>query len=214
MIISSSRVVLTALLVACGIIVGLVVQVRGLRDELRSTEEQSMSMLEGTLMPISAAASLSGDSVLLGQIPSAGQVYFVFNTRCPFCRRNIETWNTLRRRLDSIAIPVLGISLDSAAATSAYITENQVEFETVVFSDERMKHAYRFGTLPQTLVVDSTGRLLLSRVGVLNEGSALDSVFATAQQLVVAHEQPRPPERRHESESAGRVIPDPDRESP
>ncbi|MFO7894815.1 MAG: redoxin domain-containing protein [Longimicrobiales bacterium] len=183
MSLSDSRVLVTALVAACVIIVALVVQIRSVRDDLAIERTENLSMPEGTYIPFSPGLSVAGDSVVVGEVDSEGQLLFVYNTRCPYCLRSIDAWNSLARRLDPNVVEVTGISMDSIEATSTYRQENALDFESAVLLDARMKDAYRFRTVPQTILVNSEGRVVLSRVGVLRHGPAVDSIMEAVRTL-------------------------------
>ncbi len=125
----------------------------------------------------------------MGQSNLDGQVYLVYNTRCPYCVRSVEAWKELSTRVSvSGRVQVIGVSLDSAHLTRAYQVEHALSFPSVLVTDQRMKDVHRFGTVPQTLVLDSSGRVTLSRIGVLEIGLGLDSIMVAIESLARAQE--------------------------
>ena len=51
------------------------------------------------------------------------------------------------------------------------------------FPEEKLRYLYRVGGVPQVIVLDHEGQVIHTRPGELEEGAALDSVFAAAVKL-------------------------------
>jgi peroxiredoxin len=155
------------------------VEVRSMRAEFGLFVENASAMAPGSLAPITDAIDLEGNSVLLGSSVAQVRVYLVFNTQCPFCPMNVPFWTALSERYRSVPeVEVLGISLDSAEATVRFQEEHRLLFRTVVLADPRHKQSHRFDAVPQTVVLDSSGRVAFVRVGVIDSEAAADSVHA------------------------------------
>src|SRR5690606_26990496 len=104
------------------------------------------------------------------------QVLFVFNTRCPYCRRSIPEWN----RLAGLAaarpdLHVYGISLDPDSATRAYVRDHAVAFPVTRFPEPKLVELYRVTGVPLTLVLDAEGRVLEAFRGLVGPAVA-DSI--------------------------------------
>lgn len=83
-----------ALLLATALVVVLGLQGRATRSDVRETESQLLlareranALFPNLYAPTLKAESLEGDSVTLGTADAVAQVYFVYNTRCPYCSR-------------------------------------------------------------------------------------------------------------------------------
>ena len=48
------------------------------------------------------------------------------------------------------------------------------------FPEEKLRYLYRANGVPQVIVLDHEGRVIHTRPGELEEGAALDSLFAAA----------------------------------
>lgn len=172
----SGRLLLTAVLLLAGLVVILSREVTALRGRLSQSQMRAAAMLPGAYAPQVTVASLNGDTVQLGMPGGRGAVYFVYNTRCHYCRESLTAWRNLHARYGaSDSLLVVGISLDDPGLTDQFKREHSLPF-TNVSIDERMRDLHRFGVVPQTVVLDPEGRVVLARVGVLNLGSSVDSV--------------------------------------
>ncbi len=159
--------------------------VRQLREEIGVLLERASVMPIGSFSPLAALPDLDGDTIHLGWSKARVRVYFVFNTRCPFCERNIPFWKELSEEFEGVPeVEVFGISLDSLGATASYHREKGVNFRTGVLTDPRLKDSHRFDVVPQTIVVDSAGRVILVRVGVIEGQIAADSVRSKVAEVI------------------------------
>jgi len=77
-------------------------------------------------------------------------------------------------------VQVVALTTDSMRAAAAYAESNQLPFPLVPFTTPKIISLYRAFSVPQTVVIDSNGRVLFSRNGVINTKQALDSVVAAA----------------------------------
>jgi peroxiredoxin len=172
------------LLLATGLVVVLGLRARALRMEVAGLLIRANSLPEGSLAPLVGAPTLAHDSVLLGSTDRHGLLYLVYNTRCPHCETSLPAWIELYNLFDkSGEISVLAISLDTPDLTREFQANHSLGFETVVLTDPRVKDIHRFGVVPQTILLDPDGRVVLARVGVLEFGPAFDSVFAAIDEL-------------------------------
>ena len=175
------RVLLVAgLLAATTLVVLLGNEVRSLRADARLTSERQQYMLTDLYVPRLEVAALGGRRVVIGE-PPAGQreVLFVYNTSCGFCRGTVPAWNHIAREAARRGVNVYGLSLDGLDATVRYSAENELGFTTLLLVSDRAKALLRAEAVPQTLVVDSDGRVVMARPGVLTE-AATDTVLTIA----------------------------------
>jgi thiol-disulfide isomerase/thioredoxin len=138
-------------------------------------------------VPPVPASFLTGDTITLGAPPSGTrQVMLVFTTTCPYCRASLPAWQSLAERADSLrnigisAPRIVGLSLDSIDATTAYVQEHALNFPVTQFESRRNQALYRTRSVPLILIVDSDSRVAYSRMGVLTTSAALDSVWRAA----------------------------------
>jgi peroxiredoxin len=173
-----------ALLVAAALVVTLGLQKRSLSAEYMELLQRERLPYEGLWVPTFQATTLTGEPVVIGRAEEGTrQVLFLFDTTCPFCRTSLPAWKNLSDRLASIGEPVVhvyGISLSPDAETRLYVEEQRLTFPVLRFPEEKLRLLYRANGVPQVIVLNHEGRVIHTRPGELEEGAALDSVFAAA----------------------------------
>jgi peroxiredoxin len=99
-----------------------------------------------------------------GEVDSTAQVkvFFVFTTHCPFCTETLSVWDQIVRRFKDPNQPAfIGICLDNAEATRAYIHEHQPMFPVFLSRDRQsFTKAHKLNGVPQTIVTSISGRVL------------------------------------------------------
>jgi peroxiredoxin len=167
-----------ALAFAAVITLALARENRSLMQAARHLRGQQRLPHARDVVPPVRAPRLDGDSVTLGAGPTAVQVLFVFTTTCPYCIETLPAWEQIATRLSKTSDVVLyGVSLDADSATRPYVAAHQLTFPIVRFPSQRAAAWYRALGGPLTLAIDSTGRILYARAGVLTP-AAQDSLFA------------------------------------
>lgn len=172
-----------ALAAAAILVVVLGMRVRALNRENEELFRRLTRPVAGMYVPAFTSAALEGGGPVRVASPVRGrQVLFVFTTTCPYCRTSIPVWKSIGATVEAAYGPgsAVGVSLDSAQKTLAYVRRHQLSYPVVRFPDVRSERLYRTRSVPVTMVVDSTGRVVFSRVGELKAGVAVDSVLAAA----------------------------------
>lgn len=167
----------------CALIVTLSIQLQGSREQSAALADRMIRLHAGAFVPVVESATTDGSSVLLGDPgPSRYHLYFVYNTTCQYCLASIPAWRDLVERIgDDPNITVTGISLDSIDATQAYTVEHDLPYPSTLVLDQRARSLYRFSSVPQTLVINESGRVAHSRPGLLRTGPATDSALEVLQ---------------------------------
>jgi peroxiredoxin len=190
-------------LVAAALVVTLAVQKRSLTIQYMELLQRDRLPYEGLWAPTFEATTLEGEPVLIGRAEEgARQVLLLFDTTCPFCRTSLPAWENLSNRLASAGEPVVrvyGISLSPDAETRLYVDEHGLTFPVLRFPEEKLRYLYRANGVPQVIVLDHEGRVIHTRPGELEEGAALDSVFAAAVRIPAMDERTT----ANKSEAAG-----------
>lgn len=177
------------------LVVVLALRVRSLTRENEELFRRATQPRAGMFVPAFTGATTDGGTVSVGSPARGRQVLFVFNATCPYCRASIPTWTRIGAEVEAARGrgAVVGVSLDSAGTARAYAARHGLRYPVAIFPDQRTMALYRTRAVPVTMVVDSTGRVLLARVGELKEGIAADSVRAAAGLTTAA---PRAAERK------------------
>jgi len=171
-----------ALAMAAILIVVLATRVKKLNRENEELFRRVTRPYAGMYVPAFSAPTTDGASVSVAGPARARQVLFVFNRTCPYCRASIPAWTRLGAAAEAAGGrgAAVGLSLDPPDSARAYATRNGLRYPVAAFPDRRMSALYRTRTVPVTMVVDSGGRVLYSRIGELTEGPAMDSIRAAA----------------------------------
>lgn len=176
--------VYVALALAVGVVVLLARAHRQLDARYQRLAERTAWLHAGSYVPLVAATTLGGDTLTLGAPPDgARQVLLVFTTTCPYCLASLRAWRLLAARADSLfrtggaAPQIVGLSLDSLPATTTYVYENSLRFPISHFPTRRDQALYRARSVPLILVIDADNRVVYSRMGVLTNPAAVDSVW-------------------------------------
>lgn len=170
------------LALAAALVVMLGLKVRTLEDHAASLSESMVLPQQGDYVPTFATTSLTGAPAVIGELPDSGrQVLFIFNTTCPYCEASLPAWQEIAALADTFTaypVQVYGITLDPADESRSYAASHRLDFEIVSYPAPKLARLYRTRTVPQTLVLDHDGRILLARTGVVNEPAVLDSIMA------------------------------------
>ena len=171
-------------LVATALVVTLAVQKRSLIVQYEELQQRERLPYEGLWVPTFETTTLEGERVVVGRgEDGVRQVLLLFDTTCPFCRTSLPACENLSDRLAGVGEPIVhvfGISLDPDAETRQYADEHGLTFPVLRFPEQKLRYLYRANGMPQVIVLDHEGQVIHTRPGELEEGAALDSVFAAA----------------------------------
>lgn len=137
----------------------------------------------GTLLPPGTFATLSADSVRIGAATDRRTVLFFLETTCEFCRQTLPRWEEIADQVRSERgneVRVLGVSIDSTARTLAYARTNDLSFPVAVLPGDEWLALYRVAGVPLTVVIDTAGRVVHKRRGLISTRAAVDSVVTRA----------------------------------
>lgn len=165
------------------VLAALGVKYRTLRQDFLEHRRADTRLQRGAYVPLFAGVSATGDSLVVGQPPAGRQVLIFLTSTCPFCRETLPFWKQMARLSQSSSwsrehVPILALTTDSMTVARAYATRNELPFPLVPFPSRKFASMYRGFTVPQTIVVDAEGRVLLARHGVINMTQAVDSIMA------------------------------------
>jgi hypothetical protein len=90
-------------------------------------------------------------------------VIYVFTPQCPWCLRNLANLKTVvARNHDSYRFIALSLTDKDL---EQYIADKQIDIPVFVNPAEESRQQYRLGSIPQTIVVSSNGKVLQNWVG-------------------------------------------------
>jgi peroxiredoxin len=177
------RLLPSAALVTCAaLLVVLAQKNRSLAQAYRDLRRRAVLPYAGYEVPAFTTTSLAGARVTIGHTdrPEGRQVLFILTTTCPYCRATLPVWKQIAdslRRISGPPIQVYAISLDSAHVTRAYADSFRLTFPALLFPQPKLRQLYRAVAVPQTVVLNGSGRVLYAKTGLLDASAVLDSVY-------------------------------------
>jgi len=131
-----------------------------------------MEATRGAQMPDLRGLDFAGKpvEVLYGKDPRKVLV-LVYSPTCPFCDRNWPEWQAMLTSLDRSAVRTVAVDV-SSSSSEVFIKQHKLAglpvFQKV---DPQATVNYRFQLTPQTILVDSTGKVEKVWSGVLNDSN-------------------------------------------
>jgi hypothetical protein len=127
---------------------------------------------QGAQMPDLRGFDLAGKplEVLYGKDPRKVLV-LVYSPTCAFCKQNWPKWQAMITSLDPSAVRTVAVDVTSSSS-EIFIQQHQLAglpvFQKV---DPQATVDYRFQLTPQTILVDSAGKVEKVWTGVLNDST-------------------------------------------
>jgi thiol-disulfide isomerase/thioredoxin len=116
---------------------------------------------------------------LTGKVQSLGQwqgkllVINFWATWCAPCREEMPALNRIHNKYVAKGLQIIGIAADSADKVSQFSRETDIEYPLLVDQAGAMELSKRlgnrFGLLPHTVVIGADGKLIFSKLGVIQE---------------------------------------------
>jgi hypothetical protein len=171
-----------ALLLACGLVVLLASEVREQVELQREARRQVSLLHQGYFVPAVTVDSDAGDAVELGS-PASGQfqLVFLYSEACEFSRASAAPWGFLaeQSRLAGLPIEAVAVLVDDPNIASPTHAERWTPpGGFVALPDARTRYLFRTGIVPQIALIDSSGRVVFHRSGVLELDTVQDAVLA------------------------------------
>lgn len=126
----------------------------------------------GTQMPDLQGFDPDGKPVELHYGKDQRQVLvFVFSPTCPFCEQNWPKWEQVIASLDPSRVRPAGVDVSSTATDNFISRHRMAAMPVFVKVDPAVRMSYRFQLTPQTILLDSAGKVEKVWTGVLNDSS-------------------------------------------
>jgi len=154
--------------------IALIRQNRELKAQL-SQPPPTMEAVPGSQVPDLRGFDEQGKplEVLYGKEPRKTLV-LVYSPACHFCDENWPKWFAVVPTLDPAAVRPVLVDV-TATSTQAFLAAHHLAGVPVfVQIDPRAALGYRFQLTPQTILVDSTGKVERVWTGVLNDSNAAE----------------------------------------
>lgn len=170
--------VLVLLLTASTVV--LVERHRSLQEEYQLHRRADLRVPLGSFLPAFSAVSTTGRVLpVAGGFGNGYQLLVLLTAECQYCAQMVPVWKTLFSEVasgDSADAKFLALTTDSMAVARAYADSNELPFPLIPFESDKYSYLFRAGLVPQTLVVDTGGRVIFARSGLLLTKASVDSV--------------------------------------
>lgn len=153
-----------------------------LRRNFVEVRAASMTPHAGGYFPRFDGLAVHDDTTIHVGIGAKGQRQLVlyYSRTCDFCRASLGAWKRLISSVGSTpSITPIVIAVDSGAATRDSLRRAGISVPVILFPSRRERVLARGSATPQTLLVDSDGRILASHTGFVTD-SVLDVVRRAA----------------------------------
>lgn len=168
-------------LVLAGTVLALGRQNRQLKEQNRDLTKDLTEPHRGMLVPAVRATMLDGRPFTLGEPgQQVRQVLYFFTTSCQYCRTSlplVRSLDSALRQSPQLRASLYAVALDSAARVRRFVDGVRLSVPVVVAEDWRIAAFYRVHSVPQLIVIDSSGRTAYARVGELAGARVLDSIL-------------------------------------
>jgi peroxiredoxin len=147
--------------------VSLIIQNRRLRS-LAALENRSIVLKEGSIVPALSGLDLDGQKISLNyQDDPRKAVMLVFSPRCGYCTENMPNWQSIAQNLDRKRYRILAVSI-TADGVKEYVTQHSLPDVPIIADVEpRSRVSYEMNVTPQTILIDSQGRVEKIWTGVI-----------------------------------------------
>jgi cytochrome c-type biogenesis protein len=122
----------------------------------------------GDPAPAYAARSMAGDTVSLESLKGGPVVLNVWATWCIPCKEEMPALQQLHRQFADSGLRILGVSVDAGGADRAirrFVEELGITFQILWDPDQRVSHTFRTIGVPETFLVDGSGRIAHRWIG-------------------------------------------------
>lgn len=154
-----------------GINIALVRQNRQLKAQI-SLPPPALELPAGESVPDLKGFDLSGEPIEVdyGKDPHKVLV-FVFSPTCNFCTQNWPKWWDVMSSLNRDAVRPVAVDVTSST-TAVFVAEHKLKDIAVMNQvDPGARMRYRFQLTPQTILIDSNGKVEKVWTGVLNDAA-------------------------------------------
>ena len=144
----------------------LLVQNKNLRA--RQATNRSIALSEGALVPSLSGVDVDGKEFTLDFGTDARKaLILVFSPRCGYCTKNMPNWSAIAEGLDRRSFRIVAVSIISEGVRE-YVGQHGLNDIPVVSEvDPKTRVSYEMNVTPQTILVDSHGRVEKIWTGVL-----------------------------------------------
>lgn len=146
----------------------------------QSTDEDKSSPLyyewKNETFPIDTLVSYNNDTLILSKNNKVFVINFWFTT-CQPCIAEIKWLNKLQEDYASDSLGFIGISFNSKKEIDAFTKTKPYDFQQFHLKKEIINENALAKGYPTTLILDSTGKVILYKVGAPKDETLAESVY-------------------------------------
>jgi peroxiredoxin len=180
--ISKKAAALLVLLVAAllALNASLIIQNRTLRAS-GSAGKRSTVLHPGSSVPSLSGTDIDGKNFTLdyGNDPRK-VVILVFSPRCGFCTKNMPNWRAITQSLDRNSYRIVAVSIASEGVKDYVGQQKLTDVPIIAEVDPKSRVTYEMNVTPQTILIDSHGKVEKLWTGVLSpdERNEVEQIFS------------------------------------
>jgi hypothetical protein len=143
-----------------------------LRRDFTLARVEALIPQPGNFYPQFDARAFGRDTVIHVGRPPVGQreLVLVYSRTCQYCRESLQAWRSLLATADSVgSITPIVVANDSVRASYDTLQLAGIAAPVVLFPSRRERALARAGRTPQTVLLDSDGRILASHTGLVTD---------------------------------------------
>jgi peroxiredoxin len=133
--------------------VAIIVQNRLLKARVALLTKESISLQPGMAVFPFHGQLLDGRPVRVDYINQDRTLLLVMNSRCENCKLNSRLWNSLTPVAKAHGVRVIGIVLDSLAASQVYARSREFNYDLLCVPHRTFAVDYKVVLVPQTILL-------------------------------------------------------------
>jgi len=132
---------------------------------------QSKTETKQGALPDFSLPDLNGQMHSINEWQDKVRVINFWATWCHPCLKEMPEFNQLQNDYSSKGMQLIGVALDDPEPVQAFVDKHKIAYPILVSPDEGIRIAHDLGnvvnTVPFTVIVDKTGRMVKSHMGTL-----------------------------------------------
>ena len=122
--------------------------------------DRTLELKPGTELPAMVGMDMDENKSVLDYSQDMRKtLLFIFSPRCRACKENMPNWESMIKQLDKDSYRIVGVSLVESG-TKEYVASNKLGSIPVISElDAESRIAYSLALTPQTILINSEGRV-------------------------------------------------------
>ena len=154
----------------------LAMQNHGLKDSISLLMMQNETLQPGDPAKPINTYDLDSNTVKIDFKSNTRTLIYLLSVKCEPCKANMPNWIKLSDALRETGINIIGIAVNDIDEIKEYKNKSKINFRVLSGNNLDFKVNYKAFTTPQTILIDSNGKIIRCYPGILNKVS-LDKLF-------------------------------------